>query len=95
MQVTDFVVHSLLHTFGTSLGESRADAFTIIRIMRHRTVTVPQRYVPPTPESLERAFEGLELMKRRATLALRATSSPSGVPTIFTTARGAPHGLNK
>jgi integrase len=39
----DFVLHSLRHTFGTRLGESRADAFTIMRLMGHSTVTVSQR----------------------------------------------------
>jgi hypothetical protein len=39
------------------LGESGADAFTIMRITGHSSVTVSQRYVRPSPESLERAFE--------------------------------------
>jgi hypothetical protein len=44
----------------TRLGEAGADAFTIMRIAGHSSVTVSQRYVHPTPESLERAFEQLE-----------------------------------
>jgi hypothetical protein len=44
----------------TRLGEAGADAFTIMRIAGHSSVTVSQRYVHPTPESLERAFERLE-----------------------------------
>jgi hypothetical protein len=43
-----------------SLGEAGADAFTIMRIAGHSSVTVSQRYVHPTPEWLERAFERLE-----------------------------------
>ena len=62
----DFVIYSLRHTFGTRLGESGADAFTIMRVMGHSTVTVSQRYVHPTPETLERAFELLEERNRRA-----------------------------
>ena len=31
------MLHSLRHTFGTRLGESGADAFTIMRLMRHST----------------------------------------------------------
>jgi hypothetical protein len=42
------------------LGESGADAFSIMKIMGHSSVTVSQRYVHPTPEILERAFERLE-----------------------------------
>jgi integrase len=61
LKITDeFVIYSLRHTFGTRLGESGADAFTIMRVMGHSTVTVSQRYVHPTPETLERAFERLE-----------------------------------
>jgi hypothetical protein len=36
------------------------DAFTIMRIAGHSSITVSQKYVHPTPESLERAFEKLE-----------------------------------
>jgi integrase len=48
----DFVLHSLRHTFGARLGESGADAFTIMRLMGHSTVTVSQRYVHPSPEAI-------------------------------------------
>jgi integrase len=54
---TDFVLHSLRHTFGTRLGEAGADAFTIMRLMGHSTVTVSQRYVHPSPEAVELAFD--------------------------------------
>jgi integrase len=43
----EFVLHSLRHTFGTRLGESGADAFTIMKLMGHSSVTVSQRYVHP------------------------------------------------
>ena len=56
----DFVIHSLRHTMLTRLGEAGGDAFTIMRIAGHRSITVSQRYVHPPPESLERAFEKLE-----------------------------------
>ena len=56
----DFVIHSLRHTMLTRLGEAGADAFTIMRIAGHSSVTVSQRYVHPTPEGLERAFDRLE-----------------------------------
>lgn len=56
----DFVIHSLRHTMLTRTGEAGADAFTIMRIAGHASVTTSQRYVHPTPEGLERAFERLE-----------------------------------
>src|SRR6202035_3137799 len=56
----EVVVHSLRHTMLTRLGEAGADAFTIMRIAGHSSVTVSQRYVHPSPQSLESAFERLE-----------------------------------
>jgi hypothetical protein len=44
----------------TRLGEAGVDAFTIKRIAGHSSITVSERYVHPTPESVERAFERLE-----------------------------------
>jgi integrase len=55
-----FVLHSLRHTYGTRLGESGADAFTIMRLMGHASITTSQRYVHPTPETLERAVRRME-----------------------------------
>ena len=66
----DFVIYSLRHTYGTRLGESGADAFTIMRLMGHSSVTVSQRYVHPTPETLERAVDGLQAMNATASKSL-------------------------
>jgi len=57
----DFVPHSLRHTFGTRLGEAGADAFTIMKLMGHSTVTVSQRYVHPSTDALERAIGKLSV----------------------------------
>ena len=62
----DFVIHSLRHTYGTRLGESGADAFTIMRLMGHSSVTVSQRYVHPTPKALESAVQKLEALNQKA-----------------------------
>jgi site-specific recombinase XerD len=59
------VLHSLRHTFGTRLGESGADAFAIMRLKGHSTVTVSHRYVHPSPESVELFFERLTAMNLR------------------------------
>lgn len=61
-----FVLHSLRHTYGTRLGEGGTDAFSIMRLMGHSSVTISQRYVHPTPEALERAVERLEALNQRA-----------------------------
>lgn len=62
---SDFVMHSLRHTMLTRLGELGVDAFTIMRIAGHSTITVSQRYVHPSPEVVERAFERLEAFSRQ------------------------------
>ncbi len=56
----DFVLHSLRHTMLSRLGEAGVDAFTIMRIAGHSSVTISQRYVHPSSEALERAIEKLE-----------------------------------
>jgi len=38
-------------------GESGADGFTIMRLMGHSTVALSQRYVHPSPEARELAYE--------------------------------------
>jgi hypothetical protein len=50
----------------TRLGEAGADAFTIMRIAGHSSVTVPQRHVHPSPESMERAFRRLDALNKKA-----------------------------
>lgn len=81
----DFVIHSLRHTMLTRLGEAGTDAFTIMRIAGHSTVTVSQRYVHPSPEALENAFEKLERLNGRAAKALPKVAEMSDVPTILPT----------
>ncbi len=61
----DFVLHSLRHTMLTRLGESGVDAFTIMRIAGHSSIVVSQRYIHPTPEAVERAFERFQLSRGR------------------------------
>jgi integrase len=58
----DFVIHSLRHTMLTRLGEAGVDAFTIMRIAGHSSIVVSQRYVHPSSEAMERAFERLETL---------------------------------
>jgi hypothetical protein len=44
----------------TRVGEAGVEAFTIMRIAGHSSVTISQKDVHPTPEAMERAFEKLE-----------------------------------
>ena len=62
----DAVIHSFRHTFGTRLGETGADAFAIIKVMGHSTVVVSQKYIHPTPEAMERAFERSHAANQKA-----------------------------
>jgi integrase len=61
-----FVLHSLRHTALTRLGEAGADAFTIKTLAGHSSVTISQRYVHPTGETVELAFDRLEALNRKA-----------------------------
>jgi len=73
----------------TRLGEAGADAFTMMRMARHSSVTVSQRYGHPSPESLERAFEPLEARNGKAAGSLEA-SQLHVLPTILTTPAAPP-----
>jgi len=76
---SEFVLHSLRHTFLTRLGEAGVDAFTIMRIAGHSTITVSQKYVHPSTDAMERAFERLaslnaaKVEKRHAPATVSAT----------------------
>jgi integrase len=70
------VLYSFRHTFGTRLGEADANAFEIMKRMGHSSVTVSQRYIHPTPESMENAIRHLEAMnceKRHGSATVSAT----------------------
>jgi integrase len=86
----EFVLHSLRHSMLTRLGESGADAFTIMRVAGHSTVVVSQRYIHPSPESVERAFERLEVLNEKGSEAAEKTlhllSAPTGVTTAIRSA---------
>ena len=80
----DFVIHSLRHTMLSRLGESGVDAFTIMRIAGHSSITVSQRYVHPSPEAVERAFERLQLSGTEIRNESKALPPPTKVPTLGT-----------
>ncbi len=83
-----FVIHSLRHTFGTRMGEAGADAFDIKRLMGHSSVTVSQRYVHPSPEAIERAFERLEALNESATARLLEGEKRQLPATVSATSTG-------
>jgi integrase len=76
---TEFVLHSLRHSFCTRLGEAGAEAFLIQRLAGHHSVTVSERYVHPTPEAAMLAIGRLEASNRAL----------SGMPTGTATGTGA------
>jgi integrase len=80
-----FVVYSLRHTYGTRLGEAGADAFAIMKLMGHSSITVSQRYVHPSPEALERAVERLEALNQKATQSLPGTLKAALTATVSAT----------
>jgi integrase len=77
----EFVLHSLRHTFGTRLGEAGADAFTIMKLMGHSTITMSQRYVHPVPETMDRAIERMENAGTLVPIGSRVLEVPTVVPT--------------
>jgi integrase len=82
---TDFVLHLLRHTMLSRLGESGVDAFTIMRIAGHSTIVVSQRYVHPSPEAVEVAFERLEASNARAILKAKDSRQQQLPATVFAT----------
>ncbi len=81
----DAVIHSFRHTFGTRLGATGADAFTIMKVMGHSTVVVSQKYVHPTPETMERAFERLNAANEKALASLPGATQSQPAKCLPTT----------
>jgi integrase len=70
-----FRIYDFRHTFLTRLGQSGADAFTIMRVAGHGSIAISQRYVHPTPERLESAVANLEAYNRRQSQRQRRKSA--------------------
>ena len=47
------------------MGEQGVDAFTMMKIARHSSITTSQKYSHPSSEALERAFERLEASRAK------------------------------
>jgi len=67
------------------LGEAGVDAFTIMRIAGHSSITVSQRYIHPSSEAMERAFERLEQLNGRMDRKNPSGRELHGPTTVFTT----------
>ena len=63
-------IYDFRHTFGTRLGESGADSYTIMKRMGHSSILISQRYVQPTPERIENAFAQLDAYNERVNAAV-------------------------
>ena len=66
----------------TRLGELGVDTFTIMKIAGHSSVTVSQRYVHPSPEAVERAFERLQLSGNQGQIEPKVLLPPTNFPTV-------------
>ena len=84
----EFVLHTLRHTMLTRLGEAGVDAFTIMRIAGHSSIVVSQRYIHPSPESVERAFESLQRARNRTSEAAEPELAMQLPATVFATLGG-------
>jgi integrase len=80
---TDFVLHSLRHTMLTRFGETGADSFTIKKTAGHSSVTTSERYIHPSGETMERAFQKLETLNLAAANNLKPAAKTAS-PKIMT-----------
>jgi len=58
-KVRPFDVYSIRHTFLTRLGESGCDVWTLARIAGHSNISISQRYVHPSEDSVLNALSRL------------------------------------
>ena len=82
-----FVIHLLRHTYGTRLGEARADALEIMRLMGHSSVTVSQQYVHSSPRALESAVRRLEMLNQKAVHNYSIVKTRQAPATVSATSR--------
>jgi len=78
------VIHSFRHTFLTRFGEAGADAFTIKKAAGQSSVTISERYIHPTPEGQERAFERFATLNQTA---VEKAEKDEGVATVSATSQ--------
>jgi integrase len=62
----DFVIYCCRHTCFTRLGEAGADAFTIMKIAGHHSITTSMRYVHPSKKAVGAAISRLNARNRKA-----------------------------
>jgi integrase len=58
-KIRPFEVYSIRHTFLTRLGESGCDAWTLARIAGHSNISISQRYVHPSEDTVLNALSRL------------------------------------
>jgi hypothetical protein len=64
----------------TRLGLAGADAFTIMRLAGHSSISVSQKYVHPTPEAMENAVARLDRMNARSLQSNKESTGQSSSP---------------
>lgn len=73
------VLHSTRHTFCTRLGESGADAFTIMKLAGHSSITISQKYVHQGKAIAQSAIERLEELSKKKPEVEYKSKVPKGV----------------
>ncbi len=69
------------------------DAFTIMRIAGHSTIVVSQRYVRPSSEAVENAFERLEALNEKVALKAKESEKRHLPATVSATSEAAIAGV--
>lgn len=59
-KIRPFEVYSIRHTFLTRLGESGCDAWTLVRIAGHPSISISQRYVHRSEDAVLNALSRLD-----------------------------------
>jgi|TARA_Y100000294_G_scaffold36327_1_gene31823 integrase len=60
VEITDFRLHDLRHSFATRLTQADVDLYKISKLLGHKDIKMTQRYAHHCPNSLKPALEVLE-----------------------------------
>jgi|WetSurMetagenome_2_1015567.scaffolds.fasta_scaffold1258283_1 hypothetical protein len=66
----------------TRLGGAGVDAFTIMRIAGHSSITVSQRYIHPSSEAVELAIEKLQASNNAGEAKMTEAGMFHGIPDL-------------
>ena len=61
VEITDFRLHDLRHSFATRLTQSDVDLYKISKLLGHKDIKMTQRYAHHCPDSLREGVEVLDV----------------------------------